>query len=113
MKMENANNIYKHLTDEEWNAILKFIIDNKQGEVIDICMDENGDYFYDMEYDTVLPFEGGLDIMSADIYTDGVVFADYNYAFRHLIQSIFEKYSENEKLKNYIQNVNSTLDKNM
>lgn len=111
MAEQNGSKIYKKLTDEEWNAIQKFIMDNKLDEVLDIMGDEMGDYFWDMEYDCYLPFEAGLDLMEDNIYSDGCVFAYYDYMFRHFIQMIFEKYCENEDRINWVREVNSTIDK--
>lgn len=107
--MENEK-VYKHLTDEEWNAVSKFTADNKLDEVFDICTDENGDYFWDFEEDCMLPFDEGLYLMECNIWSDGVCFAYYNKEYRHLIQNIFDKYCENETIKKSVQNVNLVLD---
>ena len=111
MTEQSGSKIYKKLTDEEWNAIQKFIMDNKLDEVFDILENEMGDYFWDMEYDCYLPFESGLDLMADNVYWDGCVFAHYDYMFRHFIQMIFEKYSTHEDRINWVRKVNLTIDK--
>lgn len=102
--------VYKKLTDEEWNAISKFTGDNKLDEVFDIMCDENGDYFWDFEECCAMPFEVGLGYMADNIWSDGVCFAYYDKEYRHLIQNIFDKYCENDTVKNYVRNVNLVLD---
>lgn len=109
--MENEK-VYKHLTDEEWNAISKFTADNKLDEMFDIMYVYNGkgDYFWDFEEGCVMPFEVGLGYMADNIWSDGVCFAYYDKEYRYLIQNIFDKYCENETIKKSVRNVNLVLD---
>ena len=107
-----TENIYRHLTDLEWNTILDFTYDAKCDEVFDIHSDVNGDYFYDFENHCKIPFEEGLYLMSWDIFDVGVIYADKSRAGqREVIGQIFEKYCQDENVKNYVLTVNEKLKK--
>lgn len=105
------NKVYKHLTNEEWNAVSLFTHNSKMDLVMDITGDENGDYFYDLEEDCQVPFEEGLSLMADNIADSGVVFAEESFEHRHIIEDIFRKFCENDKLILYVKNVNKILDK--
>lgn len=104
-----TENIYKHLTDEEWNDVSKFTADNKLDEVFDICTDENGDYFYDYELNSKVPFEEYLCYLADNIYTSGVYYPSYDRQFRNLIEEIFNKYCEHESVKSHVRIINEIL----
>ena len=104
-----TENIYRHLTDEEWNAISQFTADNKLDEVFDIASDENGDFFYDFELEEQIPFEDCLCDLACCIGIEGLYYPNYSKDFRDTIGEIFDKYCETEKVKRHVKSVNEML----
>ena len=106
------NKYYQNLETNEWNAIMLFTHYTKLDEVVDIMHDVNhGDYFFDFDEGAMIPFEEGLECLVDNIGTTGLIYCELNRTDRHTLETIINKYSNDDWKKEYVKKVNETLDK--